>query len=69
MESSTGMKMYLITVRKRNRSAINQNIDRNVYGRPVRIWDVLNSNDNVAMEKLNVETTISATDNLNALIS
>jgi hypothetical protein len=44
-------------------------VGRNVNGKPVRVRDVLNSNDNVAVEKLNAEKTMSATDELNALIN
>ncbi len=44
-------------------------VGRNVNGKPVRVRDILNSNDNVEIEKLNVEKTISATDELNALIN
>ena len=44
-------------------------VGRNVNGKPVRVRDVLNSNDNVVMEKLNPEKTMSATDELNALIN
>jgi hypothetical protein len=44
-------------------------VGKNVNGKPVRVRDVLNSNDNVAVEKLNAEKTMSATDELNALIN
>jgi hypothetical protein len=43
-------------------------VGRNVNGKPVRVRDVLNSNDNAAVEKLNAEDTKSATDELNFLI-
>jgi hypothetical protein len=44
-------------------------VGRNVNGKPVRVRDVLNSNDNIEVEKLNVEKILSATDELNALIN
>jgi hypothetical protein len=44
-------------------------VGRNVNGKPVRVRNVLNSNDNIAMERLNAEKAISATDELNALIN
>ncbi len=44
-------------------------VGRNVNGKPVRVRDVLNSNDNVAVEKLSAGETISATDELNSLIN
>ena len=43
-------------------------VGRNINGKPVRVRDVLNSNDNAAAE-LSAEDTKSANDELNVLIN
>jgi hypothetical protein len=44
-------------------------VGRNINGKPVRVRDVLNSNDKAAVEKLSAEDTKSANDELNVLIN